>query len=67
MKNYEILEKKGNLKPLYRNELDTACFASDVAYVNSKDLTNRTVSDKFLKDKAYEIGRNSKYDRYQEH
>ena len=27
-----------NLKQLYRNELDKACFANDAAYSDSKDL-----------------------------
>ena len=31
----------------------------------STDLTKRTISDKILKDKVYEIARNLKYDRYQ--
>ena len=54
----------GNLKHLYRNELDKACFAHDAAYSDSKDLAKRTISDKILKDRAYEIARNCKHDRY---
>ena len=42
----------GNLKHLYRNELDKACFAHDAAYSDSKDLAKRTISDKILKDRA---------------
>ena len=45
----------GNLKHLYRNELDKACFAHDAAYSESKDLAKRTISDKILKDRAQEI------------
>ena len=45
----------GNLKHLYRNELDKACFACDAAYSDGKDLAKRTISDKILKDRAYEI------------
>ena len=52
----------GNLKHLYRNELDKACFAHDAAYSESKDLAKRTISDKTLKDRAYEIARNCNYD-----
>ena len=52
----------GNLKHLYRNELDKACFAHDAAYYNSKDLAKRTISDKILKDRAYGIARNWGYD-----
>ena len=51
-----------NLKHLYRNELDKACFAHDAAYSDSKDLTKRTISDKILKDRVYKIARNRKYD-----
>ena len=52
----------GNLKHLYRNELDKACFAHDAAYSDSKDLAKRTISDKNLKERTYEIARNRKYD-----
>ena len=55
----------GNLKHVYRNELNKACFAHDVAYSDSKDLANRAISHKILKDRAYEIVRNRKYDGYQ--
>ena len=55
----------GNLKHLYRNELEKACFAHDAAYSDSKDLTKRTISGKILKDRAYEIARNRRYDGYQ--
>ena len=55
----------GHLKDLYRNELDKACFAHDAAYYDSKDLATRTISDKILKERAYEIARNRKYDGYQ--
>ena len=52
----------GNLKHLYRNELDKACFAHDAAYSDSKDLPKKTISEKILKNRAYEIARNRKYD-----
>ena len=55
----------GNLKYLYRHELDKVCFGHDAAYSDSKDLTKRTISDKILKDRAYEIARNCNYDGYQ--
>ena len=55
----------GSLKHLYRNELDKACFAHDTTYSDRKDLAKRTISDKILKDRAYEIVRNWKYDGYQ--
>ena len=55
----------GNLKHLYINELDKACFAHDAAYSDSKDLSKRTISDKILKDIADEIARNPNYEGYQ--
>ena len=57
--------QSGNLRRLYKNELDKACFAHNPAYSDSKDLTKRTKSDKILKDKAFEIANNPKYDGYQ--
>ena len=50
---------------IYRNEVDKACFQHDSAYVDHKDLINRTDADKVLKDKAYDIASNPKYDGYQ--
>ena len=50
---------------IYRNDLDKACFQHDSAYADHKDLINRTKSDKVLKDKAYNIASNPKYDGYQ--
>ena len=55
----------GNLKHLYRNESDKACFRHDVAYSDNKDLIKRTISDYILKDRADEIARNRNYDGYQ--
>ena len=54
-----------NLKYLYRNKLDKACFAHDAGYSDSKDVAKRTISDKILKDKTYEIARNCNYNGYQ--
>ena len=36
-----------------------------MAYGDSKDLFRRTVSDKILGDKAFDIANNPKYDGYQ--
>ena len=55
----------GNTDFVYRNELDNACFEHDMAYGKSKDLVERTQSDKVLKDKAFKIVSHPKYDGYQ--
>ena len=36
-----------------------------MAYGDFKDLVRRTASDKFLRDKAFNIAKNPKYDGYQ--
>ena len=59
------LKKAGDTKYIYRNELDKACFQHDRAYGDFKDLAKRTVSDKVLIDKAFNIAKNPKYDWYQ--
>ena len=55
----------GDANYIYRNELDKACFQHDIAYGKYKDLERRTQSDKVLKDKAFEIANNPRYDGYQ--
>ena len=37
-----------------------------MAYGDFKDLKRRTVSDKILRDKAFNIAKNSKYDGYKD-
>ena len=55
----------GNTDFIYKNELDKACFQHDMAYDKSKDLVKRTQSDTFLRDKAFKIANDPKYDGYQ--
>ena len=40
------------------------CFAHDAAYSDSKDLAKRTISDKILKGRAYEIDGYCNYDEH---
>ena len=61
----EKFMQTGNTDFIYRNELDKACFQHDMAYGKSKDLTKRTQSDKVLRDKAFKIASDPKYDGYQ--
>ena len=64
-KRIEKFMKSGNTDFIYKNELDKACFQHDMAYGKSKDLVKRTQSDKVLRDKAFRIASNPKYDGYQ--
>ena len=57
--------KKQDTSYIYKNELDKACFQHDMAYGNFNDLKRRTASDKVLRDKAFDIAKNPKYDGYQ--
>ena len=67
-KNKERIEKfmkTGNTDFIYRNELDKACIQHDMANGKAKDLVRRSQSDKVLKDKAFKIASDPKYDDYQ--
>ena len=50
---------------IYENELDKACFQHSMAYEDFKVLTRRIASDKILQNKAFNIAKNLKHDRYQ--
>ena len=67
-KNKEQIQKfeeTGDTSHIYKNELDKACFQHDIAYGDFKDLVKRTIADKVLRDKAFKIVSNQKYDGYQ--
>ena len=55
----------GNTNFVHKNGLDKACFQHDMAYGKRKDLVRKTQSDKVLKDKAFKIANDPKYDGYQ--
>ena len=62
-KNSKIQRNDKNYS--YKTGLDKACFQHDMAYGDFKDLARRTASDKILRDKAFNIAKNPKYDGYQ--
>ena len=55
----------GDSRYIYRSELDEASCQFDMAYGDFKDLAKRTAADKVLRDKAFNIAKDSKYDGYQ--
>ena len=65
---WTIHQKQGKIKKLgdsrytYQNELDKAYFQNDMAYGGSKDLPRRIVAHKSLRDKAFNMAKNPKYD-----
>ena len=58
-------KETGDSRYIYQNELDKACFQHDEAYGDFKDLARRTLADKVLRDKAFNITKEPKYDGYQ--
>ena len=67
-KNKERIQKlkeTGDTSYIYKNKLDKACFQHDMAYGDFKDLASRAFYDKVLRDKAFNVAKNPKYDGYQ--
>ena len=65
IKNKERIEKfmqTGNTDFVYRNELDKACFQHDVAIEKLTDLAKRSQLDNVLKNNAFKIASDPKYD-----
>ena len=52
----------GYSRYIYQNELDKACFDHDMVYEDFKELTSGTASEKILRDRAFNIAKNPKYD-----
>ena len=63
-KEYKNLNKQ-KVHYIYQNELDKPYFQHNISYGDFKDLIRRAASEKLLCDKAFNIGKNLKYDRYQ--
>ena len=66
-KNKERIQKlkaPRDSRYIYQNEWDKACFQHERAYRNFEDLTRRSAFDKILRDKAFNIAKNTKYDGY---
>ena len=67
-KNKERIKKfkeTGHRSYIYKIELDKACFQHEMASGDFKDLVKRTAADKVLRDKAFKIASDQKYDGYQ--
>ena len=67
-KNKQRIQKfkeTGDTSYIYEIELDKACVQHDMAYGDFKDLKRRKASDNVLRDKAFNIAKNPKYDEHQ--
>ena len=61
----QTFRETGDASYIYENGLDKVCVQHDMAYGDFKDLKRRTASDSVLRDKAFNIAKNLKYDGYQ--
>ena len=59
----KIFKETEDSRYICQNELDKACFQHVMPYGEFEDLTRR--KDKVLRNKAFNIAKNPKYDRYQ--
>ena len=67
-KNKERIHKfkeTENSRYIYQNESDKAYLQHNMVFGDFKDLPRRTTSDKVLRDKTFNIAKNSKYHGYQ--
>ena len=67
-KNRERIQKfkeAGDSWYIYQSQLDKAWFQHDMVYGDFRDLTRRSAFDKILRDKAFNIPKNPKYDGYE--
>ena len=64
-KRIQKFKETGDSRNIHQNELDKASFQHDMAYGHFKNLTRRTASDNILCNKAFNIAKNPKCDRYQ--
>ena len=67
-RNKERIQKfkeTGDSRYIHQKELDKACFQHDMVYGDFKDLNRRTFAEKLLRDKAFNIAKDPKYDGYQ--
>ena len=58
-------KETGDTNYIYKNKLDKACFAHDAAYSDSNILQKELLQIKILRDKAFNIAKDPKYDGYQ--
>ena len=67
-KNKERIQKfkeTWDTQRIYHNKLEKACFQHGMINGDFKGLPRRTTSDKILRDKAFNLAQNPKYDGYQ--
>ena len=61
---FQKFKETGDTNYIYKNGIDKACFQHDMSSGVLKYLVKRAASDKVLRDKAFNIAQNPKYDGY---
>ena len=61
----EIFKETGDTNYIHKNEFDKAYFQHAMVYGDFKDLARGIASDKVLRDEAFIIAKNPKYEGYQ--
>ena len=61
---FKNLKETAGASYIYKNQRDKVCFQHDMVYGDFKYLARRTAFDKLLRDKAFNIDKNTKYDGY---
>ena len=64
-KEFKILKEQEIQDVFTDKKLDKTCFQHDMAYGDFINLVRRRASDKVLRDKAFSIAKNPRYDGYQ--
>ena len=67
-KNKEKIKKfkeTGDSWYIYQNKLDKTSFQHDMVHGDFEDFNRRIIADKLLRDKAFNIAKDPKYDGYQ--
>ena len=64
-KRIQKFKQTGDSRYCHKSELDKACFQHDMANGDFKDLEKRIAADKVLRDKAFNIAKDLRYDGYQ--
>ena len=65
-KEYKKIKETRDSRYIYQNKLGKACFQHDMADEDFKDLNRRTIANKVLRDKSFNIVKNPKHDGHQQ-
>lgn len=60
----QAFKETGNSIHIYQNKQDIICFQHDMVYWDLKNISIRIACGKLLRDKAFDIAENPKYDRH---